>query len=150
MIEYKLINEELAIKHSNEIKQYFKELLDHVNMPKTQEEIEELYYNMVKFIKDNTAYIVGAIENEKLLGFIWSYKREVNKEERYHVNYFFVNAQYRKQGIGKELMNRVIKNARENGAKAVELIVLADNKGAVEFYKKQEFINEKMYLVKGI
>ena len=125
MIEYTLINEKLARKYEKEIKTYFKEIFEKSN-------------------------IVGAIEKNELLGFIWAYERLVNNERRYHINYFIVDSKNRKQGIGKNLIQKIYLKAKEEKIEKIELIVTAKNAGAMEFYKKQEFEIERLIMCKNI
>jgi len=52
---------------------------------------------------------------------------------------FCVDETLRSQGIGKELYERVITYAREQGVYNIDLNVWSFNKGAIKFYEKQGF-----------
>lgn len=150
MTQLQYINIELAKKYSDNIKEYLKEVLFQNNIYNTSETIEQIYCDMLKYIQDGSAIVIGAIEEEKLLGFIWAYKRIVNKERRLHINYFIVNKSNRKQGIGKRLINEIYKYAQKDEIKKIELMVTAQNESAVEFYKNQGFYTERINLCKEI
>jgi ribosomal-protein-alanine acetyltransferase len=51
-----------------------------------------------------------------------------------------VSKQYRKQGVGSELLIRFLKETSKKKVKIVELEVRIDNKKAIDFYKKHGFI----------
>lgn len=60
-------------------------------------------------------------------------------DTRGHVLAIAIAPEYRLQGIGKALMNRVIQHFLDNGIKSVWLEVRASNRGALMFYKKLGF-----------
>ena len=70
--------------------------------------------------------------------------------DKYHINYFVVNRQYRKQGIGTALMNEIYKIAKQNNVSKVELMVTNKNSNAVMFYQNQNFKIERLLLCKEI
>ncbi|MHA1909332.1 MAG: N-acetyltransferase family protein [Candidatus Thorarchaeota archaeon] len=53
-----------------------------------------------------------------------------------------VRPEYRRKGIAKNLFNKVMETFTENGCHKATLKVFADNKGAIDFYKSQNFIQE--------
>ncbi|MGK7938684.1 MAG: GNAT family N-acetyltransferase [Crocosphaera sp.] len=50
-----------------------------------------------------------------------------------------VDSHYRKQGIGKKLMNHVENKARKQNISSISLTVWSDNINAIKFYEKQGF-----------
>ena len=150
MINYQLINENVAKQYKDCIIECFNELFKNSNIIRSKSEIEELHNNMIKYIQDGTARIVGAFDEKNLLGFIWAYQRNANNEKRYHINYFIVNSKKRNQGIGKNLIQEVYKIAKNDGIRKLELIVNTKNVNAVKFYNGQNFEVEKMIMCKKI
>lgn len=53
-----------------------------------------------------------------------------------------VHRDYRKQGIGRRLMDGVIEKAWQSGLERIELIVWADNQPAIALYEKLGFQHE--------
>jgi len=53
-----------------------------------------------------------------------------------------VSKQYRKQGVGSELLIRFLKETSKKKVKIVELEVRTDNKKAIDFYRKHGFITK--------
>ena len=142
------MKEDTVNKYEIDIKRYLAEVLRQNNVNGIA--VEDIYSNMLEYIKDNTAIIIGAFEGEKLLGFIWAYEREVNQERRYHINYFIVNPEERKKGIGTQLINEIYKIAKACKISKIELMVTAKNEEAVSFYAKQDFQVERTLLCKEI
>ena len=96
----------------------------------------EVLSNMQKYIIDGTANIIGAFDNEKIIGLIWMYKIE---KENMHINYFCVNKNYRNMGIGRKLLELSKEYAQKNKIKDIELRVSNNNINAANFYKKNGF-----------
>jgi ribosomal protein S18 acetylase RimI-like enzyme len=65
-----------------------------------------------------------------------------------HVNDIAVFPEYSGQGIGKDLMRRVIERAKAENFDYVSLYVWTDNTHAIEFYKHLGFIIQKTASVK--
>ena len=87
-----------------------------------------------EYIRNHRAIVFGAIENEELIGFAWSYPMKDPFETVLHVAYISTKTMYRRQGIGKRLLRKVEEVAKEQAIAHVELIVGAKNKKAIEFY----------------
>ena len=104
--------------------------------------------NMEKFINDESAYIIGAFEEEKLIGFIWAYKKLFNRKEKIHISYLFVDSNFRRQGIASKLFKCIVEYAHKNNIKELELMVTNDNKNAINFYEKLGFSIERLNLCK--
>lgn len=150
MVKLQLFNQQIANEYEDKIKVYLKEVLEENIIENSQEKIEEIYHNMLTYIKDCSAIIIGAFENEQLIGFIWLYERKINTERRYHINYFIVDSEIRNKGIGKKLINKAYEIAKQNNIKKIELIVTKANENALSFYEKQDFKTERVILCKEI
>ena len=149
-ILFENINVYLLEKNENEIKNLLNVVLEKNGIKSSVDNIDEIFSNMKKYIQDSSAIIIGALKNDKLIGFIWGYKLIVNLETRIHINYFVVNEGYRKHGIGNKLITELYKLARKENIKKVELMVTAKNEIATDFYKKQGFEIERVKLCKEI
>lgn len=108
---------------------------------KCENKIIEVYENMQKFIEDGSAILIGAFEDNKIIGFIWAYEI---KEKTYHVNYYAVNVNNRKLGIGQKLLDELYKIAKQNGIEKIELLVEAHNEIAIKKYRNNGF--EEKYI----
>ncbi len=131
----KLENEEVKLYEST-LKEYIRQLRENYTKNKIETEIERIYTNMCKFTKDETATIIGALEKEKLIGFIWGYKKR-EEPSITHINYFFINKNYRSKGIGSKLLKKLENEVKK--CKELELLVNKNNIGALSFYKKNGF-----------
>lgn len=97
---------------------------------------EEGMDNVKKFIKDKICYV--AIEDEKIVGVItgeilsrqnW-YKMQMGMIEN-----LFVLQEYRKNGIGKKLVEQIEKDFEEKNITTIELHTLNNNEEAIKFYE---------------
>jgi ribosomal protein S18 acetylase RimI-like enzyme len=86
-------------------------------------------------LNDNT-WTFGAFEDDRLVGVV-SLVREEGPKERHKASIYgmFVDARYRRKGMGRELIRRAIKTARQlRGLRQVRLTVAASNRPALELY----------------
>lgn len=103
-----------------------------------------------EYVKTERAILIGAIEQECLIGFIWIYRHDYFGEARLHVNQIIVDSQYKGKGIGKSLLKEAEKMAGELGINVIDLFVSEKNIGAMDFYKKTGFTTERRYLTKKL
>jgi len=149
-MEYKLIDLAIATQYKDSFLKYYQEVIDVNKLVLNKDEINKIYDNMINYIKDNSAKIVGAFDKHDLVGFIWAYERLVNSQKRYHINYFIVDSDYRKNGIGKHLINEIYEIAKKNGVEKIELVVTYKNQNALHFYEKELFEIERVVLCKDL
>ena len=62
-----------------------------------------------------------------------------NAGKSFYISRFAVLEQFRKTGLGIDLISRAVEYARENGAECILLHSAATNKNMVEFYGKRGF-----------
>lgn len=62
-----------------------------------------------------------------------------NARRYYYVEEFAVDANYRKQGIGKELFEFMLADAKKRNINKIELNVWKFNDSAIEFYQAAGF-----------
>lgn len=108
--------------------------------------MEEVIKKLIDFLEIEMCTCLGAYQNDKLIGFLWAFKREFAGERRYHINYFSVKKEKHNQGIGKLLLSELKKIAEKEKIKKIDLNVDIDNKKAKWFYKKNRFKEEKTLL----
>ncbi|WP_107668048.1 N-acetyltransferase [Cyanothece sp. BG0011] len=60
-------------------------------------------------------------------------------KEGFYINTLAVHKDYRKQGIGTQLINEVKNQAKKQNISLLTLNVWSDNMTAIEFYKRQGF-----------
>lgn len=99
---------------------------------------EEKYLDIVRFKKDGSAILYGAFE-EKMLGFLWAYEREVFGEKRLHLEHLIVDANARANGIGSKLIEKLYDVALARNVSKVELMTTMSNENAVSFYRKHGY-----------
>ncbi len=131
----KLENKEVE-QYEITLKEYIEQLMTPYTRNEIKTEVERIYTNMCRFTKDETAIIIGALEKENLIGFIWGYKK-IEEPSVTHINYFFINKNYRSNGIGSKLLKELENKVK--GCKELELLVNKNNIGALNFYKKNGF-----------
>jgi len=83
-----------------------------------------------------------AIENNQVIGWCDIIPREQELHKHVGVLGMGIIAEFRKKGIGTELIKRTISYARLRGIERIELEVYADNLIAQELYKKIGFEKE--------
>ena len=73
-------------------------------------------------------------------------------EDEYHLNNIAVDADYRKQGIGKKLMKKMIEFVTKSDGQNILLEVMHENSSAIRLYEKMGFKvvgDRKDYYTKG-
>lgn len=80
----------------------------------------------------------GAFENGRLLGYVEGTHEKWNN--RYRIsNICIFDEVHRRKGIGSKLMQRILRTAKESGARMVVLEIQTCNEKAIAFYKKHGF-----------
>lgn len=144
------VNISLFNKYKEDFKKYILFVLEENFNGDLTYEANRSIENMESFINDESAYVIGAFDEEKLVGFIWAYKKMFNKKEKIHVNHLYVNGEYRRRGIATELLKSVIDYAKKNNITDIELIATVSNKNAINLYKKLGFEIERLNMHKLI
>lgn len=95
---------------------------------------EDSFFN--EWLEEPVAY--GAFEDGQLVGFVEGSIEEWNK--RYRISNICVfETENRYAGIGKKLMETILQEARQSGARMVILETQTCNEKAIAFYKKNGF-----------
>jgi len=99
-------------------------------------EFKKLYIEWIeKSILDKNTRTLVYRQDSTIKGFI-TYKKI---DETITIGLFAVNENYRKQGIGKVLINYVINDAFNNGIKIIKVSTQIENENACFFYEKNNF-----------
>lgn len=118
---------------------YINDILHCINeLRKDKGDSERILANMKSFIEDGSANVIGCINNNSLVGFIWGYNIDMYN---IHINYFVVKEEYRSLGIGKNLLMSFTQNLCN--VNNVNLLVNKNNFGAISFYEHNGFLREQ-------
>lgn len=100
----------------------------------TEISFDDYFFN--EWLEDPVAY--GAIENGQFLGYVEGTLEKWNN--RYRISNICVfDNERRHGGIGTALMNTILHEAKESGARMVVLETQSCNENAIAFYRKNGF-----------
>ena len=85
---------------------------------------------------DNRKYFVAKLEDDEILGFAGILINENFAE----IMNIVIRKIFRKQGIGQELLEKLIEYSKDNNFDYIDLEVNEKNLPAIELYKKNNFI----------
>lgn len=98
------------------------------------------------YLAKGQACVLAALDGGAMLGFLWGYPVSSPVGPRFHIAYFAVMPEARRQGVGRGLLQAAGQEARAMGLDQFELIVSAANTSAVEFYCSQGFQTDRFLL----
>jgi ribosomal protein S18 acetylase RimI-like enzyme len=78
--------------------------------------------------------------NKDIVGFVMGFKSQVDKN-KFFLWQIGVFSKYREKEVGKKLLNRIEKAAKELGCKSIELTVDPENIPSKRFFEKNGFLN---------
>ena len=146
------ITAEVAEKYRKEIARlYFENVRSNAfHEHYTYDEAYQKMDDLIGHLADNTAVVYGAFDDEELVAFIWAYVHPFREETRMYVSEIRVKEEYRKQGIGSQLLKQVENKAKELGLGAIYLHAEANHPEAVRFYKATGYCEERIQMRKMI
>ncbi len=106
--------------------------------------------NLEKYLVDESAILIGCINDANLIAFAWLYVHKYFGEKRVHVNQIAVNSSFKGKGVGKKLMLEIEKEAYRIAADAIDLFVMESNDVAMKLYDGLNFKTEKRYMKKKL
>ena len=62
------------------------------------------------------------------------------------VENLYVIPQFRKRGVGGELLQKIVESAKSKGAREIHVTTRLGNKHAIELYKKHGFVKRNLQL----
>lgn len=117
----------------------------------TIKDAKDKYEQLLEYIEQQTAYVVAALQDDLLCGFIWAYHFPFRDDhKRFYVSILHIGEEYRNKNIGKQLLDETEKIAHEQGYTAMFLHAEACNDGAIRFYQREGFTLERIQFVKKI
>ncbi len=111
---------------------------------RTNSEVKENYKKYFLEVLRNVNKRVYVADSEgELIGYIEGVVRRGTKYMRYSkeasIRDFFVDKKYRKEGVGRELTDALIKWFKEKKVERIALSVNSENIPAIKFYEKYGF-----------
>lgn len=157
----KIIDKDIIVRLVNDIdlennSNEFIELLNEnycINFPhrdNLSDFVDVNFYDMRKFNRDGSALIIGSFIDEKIIGFLWAYKRIFLGESKLHISHVVVNSEFRGFGIGTSMINQLEKLALEKDIKVIELLTTSENTNTIQFYKNYGFNVTRLQLEKNL
>lgn len=118
-------------------------------------EVDASYINgkfdkLLEHIQGDTTYLLGAFDDDKIVGFIWLYERPFMTYKRMIINSLYIAENYRSQGIGKQLMHAAYNKCREVNCTEISTHYATINEGAKVFYMKNGFTETRVEVVKKV
>ena len=108
---------------------------------------EEKLKGLQRYLDEGKAYVVGAVEDGKLLGFCWFYEVGQGFQRRMHAAYSAVLA----EGRGRQLFNlmdaEAQRKARELGISIMELHVSIENPAVINIHEKSHGYSVKAVIM---
>lgn len=111
---------------------------------------------LLKNVEEKEGKIYLAKFDGKIIGFIAGYivpdkgNFEIYNWKRGYVDELYIDEKYRTQGIGKKLLEKIEKYFKSKKCDIFGLDIVAANKGAEEFYKKQGLEERSLFLSKAL
>lgn len=118
--------------------------------PNWSEELLEEIQARYLFELNNGGFAIGAFDGERLVGFgVLAHKFRGIDKNQLQIDLMYVTRNYRRQGIGTQIMNELSNEARARGASYV-YISSTETRSAVSFYLQNgsqltEAIDEELF-----
>ncbi|AEE26798.1 GNAT family N-acetyltransferase [Francisella hispaniensis] len=122
-----------------------------INFPELEEvceRAESYYLEMLKYVQNDEAIVIGAFANDILMGFIWGYCQSQFPSKKYHISHIVVDKKLRSSGIGSRLIESFEEYVISNGGGKLDLFTSANNLQAIDFYRQKKFIVKRLQLEK--
>lgn len=151
-IEVRLISVEELIENKNFMIDLLEDNLkiNFPNMSNLTKYALNGYDDMLRFKRDNSAILIGAFDNERIIGFIWAYTREILGERRIHIGHIVVSSEVRSGGIGSKLLKCLEDYSIRENIKKIDLMTTFENEKTMKFYKANGFSIVRVQLEKEL
>lgn len=116
----------------------------------TYEDAYQKMGDLVYHLSRGSCVAYAALEGDEVCGFVWAYPHRWRNEERMYVSEIRVREEWRRQGIGTELLRLVEDAARERGIGALYLHAEVNNPNAVRLYESLGYVTERVQLRKCV
>lgn len=151
-IEVGFINEEELIGNKEDLIELLEDNLK-INLPNMDNLTKyavDSYDDMLRFKKNDSAILIGAFDNEKIIGFLWAHKREFLGDSRVHIGHIVVNSKVRSGGIGTKLLKYLEDYSIRENIKKIDLMATLANENTMKFYKANGFSIVRVQLEKEL
>jgi diamine N-acetyltransferase len=131
---------ESILKLNKALFDYEEKFNSEYNLGWTYSEKGQNYFR--KRIKDDSSIVLVAETGNRIVGYLLIFidTHSIRKTNPIaEVENMFIDREYRKHGIGTELMKEAIKLIKEKGIKRIDVEVEAQNFEAIKFYKSIGF-----------
>ncbi len=142
----------------NDVIKYKEELLDYLQMnlcenyPEYDSDmlIYDFYEKMKKYSLDKSAILLGAFDDEKLVGFHWAHETLFLGKRRLHSYMNGIAHEYRGMHIGSRFFGKLEELAKQYGINEIEALCRKANDAAVNYHLHNGFEIEAHKVVKKI
>ena len=104
----------------------------------------EYVKKMIAYIEDGSAFVVGAKDVNKLVGFCWAYTLDVFDEHRFHIDMICVDSKYRKMGVASHLVMMQKEEAKKRGIYVLEAMATRKNENSYNWFHSLGFEDERV------
>lgn len=147
-ILYREIKEPDLLTQKKEILELFKKLFAE---DKEKEKISKMYYeNMCEFCKNGSAILLGAFNENVLVGFHWAYEISWGGEKRIHSYFIAVNEFYQNISVGTKLQEMLEKVAISRKIYIIDTNCEKRNIQSYRYHLKQGFTVESYRMLKKL
>ncbi|OCA84602.1 GNAT family N-acetyltransferase [Bacillus sp. FJAT-27986] len=151
-IEVRLISEEDLNKNRESLIDLLEEnfKINFPSMSNLTKDAINTFNDMLRFKKDDSAVLIGAFENEKIIGFLWAYTREILSDRRMHIGHIVVNSEVRSGGIGSRLLKYLEEYSIGVNIKRIDLMTTFENEKTLKFYEANGYSIIRVQLEKEL
>ena len=151
MVEIRVLEPAEIVQFSVELTELLTLVLtENIAQVVTREQIEKYYRDLVRYVDDGSAVVIGALECGRLVGFHWGYETKVFGERRMHSYLNALLVDYRGQGIGSRFFRYLESIALSKGIFLIEAMVTYSNEGAVKYHMNNGFEIERLKVLKRL
>ncbi len=112
--------------------------------------VEKKLESLLSHLNAKDAIVLGAFENEELLGFTWAYPFTRVEEPVMHIAYTSVLPGCQGQGIGAKLTLELEGYARAGGVKRLEMYVSKENEPSIAMHKRIGYYVHEFVMTKPV
>lgn len=112
--------------------------------------VEKFYDNMIKYVDDGSAILLGAFDNDKIVGFHWAHESMFLGKRRMHSYMNGIDPAYRGRHIGSDFFRMLENISKERNIDEIEAFCRASNPVAVNYHLHNGFEIESHRVVKRL
>lgn len=151
MIEIRQLKIEDVVENKEKLVKYLKMVLtENLSGCNASEMALKYYQDMVKFSEDGSAILIGAFDEENLVGFHWGYEIIYLGKKRVHSYLNAIEPQYRGNHIGSNFFRKLEEIALERNIFEIEAMCSASNETAVQYHFHNGFEIERYKVLKKL